>query len=165
MLQNIKKKTEGFTIIEVMIVLAIAALIMLIVLVAVPQLQKNQRNAARRDVTGRIKTEVDNYTANNNGSIPTAAQFASAPAPGGAFYAKYISTNVSSFQDPKTGNYTVDTAAAAITATSTLTEGTIYYRTNQICAGETTTATGAGGRNYALLVHLEGGSNFCVDNR
>jgi prepilin-type N-terminal cleavage/methylation domain-containing protein len=162
MLQNIKKKTEGFTIIEVMIVLAIAALIMLIVLVAVPQLQKNQRNAARRDILGRIKTEVDNYTANNNGTIPTAAQFAPTA---GAFYTKYIATNVSSFQDPRTGNYTTDTGTGAIGATTTVTVGTVYYRAGQICSGETTTTTGAGSRNYALLVGLEGGSNFCVDNR
>ena len=41
-----KRNTEGFTIIEVMIVLAIAALILLIVLLAVPALQRQFRNTA-----------------------------------------------------------------------------------------------------------------------
>ena len=48
MLQNLKKRNQGFTIIEVMIVLAIAGLIMLIVFLAVPALQRNQRNTARK---------------------------------------------------------------------------------------------------------------------
>ena len=41
------KRDEGFTIIEVLIVLAIAGLIMLIVFLAVPALQRNSRNTQR----------------------------------------------------------------------------------------------------------------------
>lgn len=47
-------KEDGFTIIEVMIVLAVAGLIMAIVLVAIPQLQRSQRNTSRKDTLGRI---------------------------------------------------------------------------------------------------------------
>jgi prepilin-type N-terminal cleavage/methylation domain-containing protein len=39
-----QKREAGFTIIEVLIVLAIAALILLIVFLAVPALQRNARN-------------------------------------------------------------------------------------------------------------------------
>ena len=51
-----KKDQKGFTIIEVMIVLAIAGLIIAVVLVAVPQLQRNQRNNARKSILSRIKS-------------------------------------------------------------------------------------------------------------
>jgi prepilin-type N-terminal cleavage/methylation domain-containing protein len=49
MLHNLKKRNEGFTIIEVMIVLAIAGLIMLVVFLAVPALQRNSRNTQRNN--------------------------------------------------------------------------------------------------------------------
>jgi prepilin-type N-terminal cleavage/methylation domain-containing protein len=65
--QQIKKKTEGFTIIEVLIVLAIAGLILLIVFLAVPQLQRNQRNNSRNNDASRISTLVTECLANRNG--------------------------------------------------------------------------------------------------
>jgi prepilin-type N-terminal cleavage/methylation domain-containing protein len=72
MLQNIKKRTEGFTIIEVLIVLAIAGLIMLIVFLAVPALQRNSRNTQRRNDAGRITTALNDWVTNNNGQVFTA---------------------------------------------------------------------------------------------
>jgi prepilin-type N-terminal cleavage/methylation domain-containing protein len=71
-LQTLKKESQGFTIIEVLIVLAIAALILVIVLVAIPQLQRNQRNTARQDSAARLLTAVQNWSANNNGAVFTA---------------------------------------------------------------------------------------------
>ncbi|PLS80866.1 hypothetical protein CYG49_03830, partial [Candidatus Saccharibacteria bacterium] len=51
---NTKKtsKQSGFTIIEVVLVLAIAALIFLIVFLAVPALQRGQRDTQRRSDVG-----------------------------------------------------------------------------------------------------------------
>jgi prepilin-type N-terminal cleavage/methylation domain-containing protein len=43
-MKKLLKNEQGFTIIEVMIVLVIAAVIMLIVFLAVPALQRNSRN-------------------------------------------------------------------------------------------------------------------------
>lgn len=71
MLQNIKKRNEGFTIIEVLIVLAIAGLIMLIVFLAVPALQRNSRNTRRRDDVGKALAAVNDWVTNNGGKIPT----------------------------------------------------------------------------------------------
>ncbi|HSX44371.1 MAG TPA: prepilin-type N-terminal cleavage/methylation domain-containing protein [Patescibacteria group bacterium] len=70
MLQKLKNRDQGFTIIEVLIVLAIAGLILLIVFLAVPALQRNQRNTARRDEAGRIGTTVNNFVSNNQGKLP-----------------------------------------------------------------------------------------------
>jgi prepilin-type N-terminal cleavage/methylation domain-containing protein len=69
---KLKNKAKGFTIVEVMIVLAIAGLIMLIVFLAVPALQRNSRNTARRNDASRIAAAVNNYVANNNGQQPVA---------------------------------------------------------------------------------------------
>ena len=57
-------KQEGFTIIEVMLVLAIAALIFLMVFVALPALQRGQRDTARKN------DAVTQYTSNNRGKFP-----------------------------------------------------------------------------------------------
>ena len=55
MLHKLKQsRSEGFTIIEVMIVLAIAAMILLVVLLAVPALQRNSRNTAVKTDAGFI---------------------------------------------------------------------------------------------------------------
>lgn len=73
MLNNIKKKynEKGFTIIEVLIVLAIAGLILLIVFLAVPALQRNSRNSGRKSDIARIGGAVVEYMNNNNGKVPT----------------------------------------------------------------------------------------------
>lgn len=72
-LKKLNRKDQGFTIIEVMIVLAIAALIMLIVFLAVPNLQRNSRNTGRKSDAGRVGTAATNFVSNNNGTLPGAA--------------------------------------------------------------------------------------------
>lgn len=160
-----KKRTEGFTIIEVMIVLAIAGLIMVIVFIAVPQLQRNERNTSRKNVIDRIVTEVNNYAGNNNGSIPTADVNATTGFVGttGGFYQRYISTNASNFNDPQTGSpmtFAAWTSDAAVTSSST-----VYYKTGRICSGESSTTTGANARNFIIMNKLEGGAIYCLDNQ
>jgi prepilin-type N-terminal cleavage/methylation domain-containing protein len=71
MSKQLIKNKKGFTIIEVMIVLAIAGLIMLIVFLAIPNLQRNSRNTGRRADAGRVGTAATNFVANNNGTLPT----------------------------------------------------------------------------------------------
>lgn len=63
-------KQKGFTIIEVVLVLAIAALIFLMVFIALPALQRNQRDAARKDVLGKVASAVTTYQSNNRGTQP-----------------------------------------------------------------------------------------------
>ncbi len=68
MFKNLKSKTEGFTIIEVLVVLAIAGLIMVIVFIAVPQLQRNQRNEARNNDARLITSAISECLSNRNGA-------------------------------------------------------------------------------------------------
>ncbi len=62
-----QRKQKGFTIIEVLIVLAIAGLIMLIVFLAVPQLHRNARNNARNSEASRVSALITECLANRNG--------------------------------------------------------------------------------------------------
>lgn len=70
MLKNIKKRNEGFTIIEVLIVLAIAGLILLVVFLAVPALQRNSRNTQRKSDVQNMLGALNEYTNNNSGVLP-----------------------------------------------------------------------------------------------
>lgn len=63
------KKEEGFTIIEVLIVLAIAGLILLIVFLAVPALQRNSRNNSRNNDAARLSALATECLANRNGVV------------------------------------------------------------------------------------------------
>ncbi len=67
------KKTngEGFTIIEIMIVLVIAGLILLIVFLAVPALQRNARNTSRKSDASAVVGSVNEFIDNNNGTLPS----------------------------------------------------------------------------------------------
>lgn len=60
-----KSKREGFTIIEVVLVLAIAGLIFLMVFIALPALQRSQRDTQRRDDMSRVDTSLVQYQTNN----------------------------------------------------------------------------------------------------
>ena len=63
-------KQSGFTIIEVMIVLAVAGLIMAIVFLAIPALQRSNRNTQRKNDATRLAGLVAEFQSNNNGKLP-----------------------------------------------------------------------------------------------
>lgn len=69
-MKNLRKEQKGFTIIEVLIVLAIAGLILLIVFLAVPALQRNSRNTQRKNDVSALLGAVNEYTSNHSGSLP-----------------------------------------------------------------------------------------------
>lgn len=61
---------KGFTIIEVVLVLAIAALIFLMVFIALPALQRGQANSARKNDAATIAAAITTYRTNKNGKLP-----------------------------------------------------------------------------------------------
>ena len=67
MLRNNK---NGFTIIEVVLVLAIAGLIFLMVFLAVPSMQASQRDTQRRSDVTIVIGAVQNYMKYNHGKMP-----------------------------------------------------------------------------------------------
>ncbi len=64
------KNKKGFTIIEVVLVLAIAGLIFLMVFIALPALQRSQRNTQRKDDLARFITAITEYKSNNGNKNP-----------------------------------------------------------------------------------------------
>lgn len=153
------KIRSGFTIIEVMIVLAIAGLILAVVLVAIPQLQKNQRNESRKSVLARISAEVNNYIGNNEGQVPTNDSDTATGFTTG-FKNRYIDdAPAGTFDKPGGGAYEYLDFSGDIELDE------IHYAEASVCKGEIPTTTGANNRNFAIAVGLEGGASYCVDNQ
>jgi prepilin-type N-terminal cleavage/methylation domain-containing protein len=124
MLNKLKKSnSEGFTIIEVMIVLAIAGLILLIVFLAIPALQRNSRNTQRKNDAAAYAAAVSEDVNNNNGVIPATAGAAT--------------SNVAAGQ-LTTRDYAIASPMTALPGT--LVDGTVYIRNSSTCAA------GGGGR-------------------
>lgn len=71
MLKQKNNSRRGFTIIEVVLVLAIAGLIFLMVFLALPALQRSQRDTTRRNGLGEFRTQVVQYQSNNRGRVPS----------------------------------------------------------------------------------------------
>jgi prepilin-type N-terminal cleavage/methylation domain-containing protein len=65
------QQKSGFTIIEVMIVLALAGIILLIVFLAVPALQRNGRNTEIRHDAASVLGAVNDFINNNTLQMPT----------------------------------------------------------------------------------------------
>lgn len=93
---------KGFTIIEVVLVLAIAGLIFAAVFIALPALQRGQRNTQRKRDLALIKAEIDNWKSNNRYSKSIDDNFSNRNKTNGfcTFYKRYLGEN---FVDPDTG--------------------------------------------------------------
>lgn len=159
---NIKKKQgeKGFTIIEVVLVLAIAGLIFMMVFLALPALQRSQRDTQRKNDLSRAVTAIENYTSSNNGALPTNWSGTGT----GTFQTQYLTISGDSFADPSVGTYTWLQSAKTGDNTSITAVGTIYYTTGATCNGSNGLTTGQGARRVALRIKLESGGTYCVNN-
>jgi len=163
-IMSINRKEKGFTIIEVVLVLAIAGLIFLMVFIALPALQRSQRDTQRKNDLSRMITQITSYSSNNRGSVPTAANFSLATT---GFITKYLggagSVTGSDYLDPTEG--TGYTAVANDLATTPGLPGNIYYSPGFIC-GTDGVSTASTARHYVLKTVLEGQTApYCIDNR
>jgi prepilin-type N-terminal cleavage/methylation domain-containing protein len=149
-----KNKEKGFTIIEVVLVLAIAGLIFLMVFIALPALQRNQRDTQRKTDLGRVQTAIQNYQSNNRNQLPSF---------GSTFISGYLTTGGDSFADPDGTAYTFTENSADNFAPSAFTPGRVYYTSNATCDGERAD-TGKGAQKVAVQYKLEGGGVACVNN-
>jgi prepilin-type N-terminal cleavage/methylation domain-containing protein len=61
---------QGFTLIEVILVLAIAAMIFLMVLLTLPAVQRAQRDMQRKEDVGKIIAAYTEFLGNNRGTSP-----------------------------------------------------------------------------------------------
>ena len=181
------KNKKGFTIIEVVLVLAIAGLIFLMVFIALPALQRSQRNTQRENDIARFLTAVNDYQTNNSGRTPFGTS--ASPTLDTNFIRRYIdqgitfdaTTGVSctadscpQFTDPDGELYdfvisaSADTSQGAVNfpgADNTDVDHHVYVILNATCGqNEGTYFQGTGDRQIALFYSLEGGSSTCNDN-
>lgn len=160
-------RNKGFTIIEVVLVLAIAGLIFLMVFIALPTLQRNQRDTQRRDDVARMKAQISQYQANNKGVVPsntTAAGCTSAAGNIGAFIDNYLTTGGATYNDPDGTPYKTRCLLPAAVPAQT---GEWKYATGNVCGATegTMTTVGAGTRDYVIMMKLEGSGIACVDSK
>lgn len=154
-----KQQAKGFTIIEVVLVLAIAALIFLLVFLALPALQRSRRDTQRRQDLSRVLSQVQTYQANNNGGVPTESYAATNGTSG--FVGQYMTAGGDSFNDPSTG--TVYDIREGTGATAVPDEGVIFYDVSAACNGEQITNS-TNDNDVAVRVDMEGSGVYCVDN-
>lgn len=69
-MSRFKSQQSGFTILEVLIVLAVGGIILLIVFQAIPTLTRNARNNQRKQDVAAILEAVSHYELNNSGAMP-----------------------------------------------------------------------------------------------
>lgn len=147
-----KQKNNGFTIIEVVLVLAVAGLIFLAVFVALPTLQRGQRDEQRRSDAARFVSQLTSYATNNNGSLPADSNV-------GTFLSNYMTSSTEGFKDPQTGNnYTVTVPGSTNSSPSTI--GQFYYKRGATCNGESI-VFGSNNRQAAIAIKLESGGVYC----
>lgn len=147
--QQLRKKTEGFTIIEILIVLAIAGLILLIVFLAIPQIRRNQANTAMRAEVSRVLAAAVEYESNSNGQkVSTNGRY----------------HNVLTGVDRKELLAGEDATNHAYTtgAGGTLTKGQTRI-TIGTCNG-TDLSHDSTSRKYAVKFGLDGGSQACMES-
>lgn len=70
---NIAKNSKGFTLIEIVVVIAIAALILAAILIFVPQAQITQRDGQRKSDVAKALSKLDECQANNGGGACNSA--------------------------------------------------------------------------------------------
>ena len=160
MAKNNTKVKKGFTIIEVVLVLAIAGLIFLMVFVALPALQRSQRDTQRRQDYANLEAAIENYITNNNGKLP--------PTTATLTPSQYIN---STGQDPRGNNYVL-TVKSGAQLSSAPAENNVWVVTGTDCSGVSTASTNKGSaapkantssRAFSIYGWLESGT-YCQDN-
>lgn len=170
----------GFTIIEVVLVLAIAGLIFLMVFIAFPALSRTQRDAKRRDDISILLKKVKDYQTNNRGALPNGVsnnidydtvvgtnKFSWA-----AFYHDYLGDG---FKDPNGSYYKIDVvqcsgaSSPGVACTNELSSENPTFPHNMkiviqaTCDGGEKAVATNNPRKIAVQYKLEGGGIYCAN--
>lgn len=139
---KIKRNQKGFTLIEVVLVLAIGGLIFLLAFIAFQQVSTNRRDTQRRNDLNRTVAEVQNWVGDHNGSIPSTTDFT------GTFKTTYMKNPV----DPKGTAYSFLTATPSTPATNDLVY-TVGAANKTSCSGAAMTNA----KDFKVELYLEKG--------
>jgi prepilin-type N-terminal cleavage/methylation domain-containing protein len=151
---NLRKKQSGFTIIEVVLVLAIAGLIFIMVFTALPALQRNQRDADRKNEVARVLAAAQSFESNNRGVPPagTAVDMLS--------FSKYLDASVST-STPTTiilasGHTVTKTTSAAPAPTI----DDLMFAVGMKCGTSGNALVTGSARQISVVAHLENGDAY-----
>jgi len=145
-------RKSGFTLVEIVLVMAIAGLILAMIFLALPQVGRTRRDTARKTDLGRLQTQIEFYGSNHSCTYPPENPPNSLSSNpdfcGGGTYAP------AHFNDPKTGASYWGIAAAN--------PGGITYMMGHgtACDGSTVLSSQ---RQFVLNMTLENGI-ACIDN-
>lgn len=165
---NSSSHKPAFTIIEVVLVLAIAGLIFLMVFIALPALQRSQRDAQRKQHLSSMLDGYERCKANNRGRCYRYVSRADLDTYDLMLVANgYINTD--EIRDPSTGEPYIPTQPDSVSYDwSRLEIGRVVVNTGAYCEdGGNMVDYPAGARSYgsfAFLTRLEGGGTVCVSN-
>ena len=162
--KNIKGK-QGFTIIEVVLVLAVAGLIFMMVFVALPALQRSQRDTQRREDLLRLVTATETYRSVNGGKAPDLTSEAKSE----DFISNYLTVNDETFTDPSGTDYNLKNFKVCAKGSCTLTDtnntfasGDIYVYQYATCNGDDIQYKNGAG-SYAFVMKFEGAGRICAN--
>ena len=146
-MKKVQNKQNGFTLIEVVLVLAIGALIILMALLAFNGASRSRRDTARANLAGQIQASVEQAASNTDGVYPDPTATNGFPA---------LKTQ-NAWKDPKTG-------AAGVTAGSTApsTVGIVYVRGGTCTNATTLGAVDTTNTSVYAVVYRQEGSNAIV---
>ena len=146
---------KGFTIIEVVLVLAIAGLIFLMVFLALPALQRSQRDTQRKNDISRLQAAINDYKSSSRGKLPANDSDL------GDVVTKYVKQGNSTFLDPSTNEDYKVTFKEDSDYTSEVPVGTILYYKSASCGDNGAAQAGNG---PVLRAGLEGqkGVAYCL---
>ena len=164
MRNKLKLNKKGFTIIEVMIVLAIAGLILLIVFLAIPALQRAQRNTGRKEDAGRLVTAIGDFISNDGGVLPQKGTWISSPTTTGScetilndagkLNQGTWTSNDCTFKSQGPNNFDLeDGSTASIQATSQNVGFEAILVTSATCTTGSSNSTTPGNSNQAALLY------------
>ena len=175
------RSKNGFTIIEVVLVLAIAGLIFIMAFVGFPALQRSQRDAQRRQDVDRFYSSLSQYLINSkalpgetvSGITISYSELESATSGWGKLARVYILANGNdTFIDPSGEPYVL--AAKSCTSQDDcvvaetqfdVSSPTITVLRGAICGGADNKFEYNGSpRAFALSMRLESNGYYCIDN-
>jgi prepilin-type N-terminal cleavage/methylation domain-containing protein len=181
-----RRPKKGFTIIEVVLVLAIAGLIFMMVFIAFPALRRSQKDSQRKQNLNSILIALESWHTTHRGSITDDYEKRYNKQKGFcAFFNEYVGEEI---VDPSTGEAPLigffDTDFVVNCRTDeremrdgrdsstenqwpSLKPGDIQYDDSGYCDGSNLNdhiGRDAGMKAYALRMKLEGGGYYCLDN-
>lgn len=159
-----KLNKKGFTLIEVVLVLAIGGLIFLLAFIAFQQVSRNRRDTQRRADASRIVAELANYKADKNNNLPssstnTGTAGCSGTPTAGTFedFVKSYMCKDGKFSGPD-GEYDIVDATAFLTSTQA---NKLMYTKDMTCSASAPSSATQG--KVRVQIRLENGY-VCKDD-